>query len=1507
MEEFGPKEEELTVPEFGPTGVVVSQKSEAQRRADKVLYGTLFDVEPEMLERSVDTGADVELDLMAERRTEANKQGIVSNTIANREEQQDPAAVISALQEELSSIDSIKRFVQPSVVAMLSSPDPILRDYSTRRVKRILTAQAIIQDKVGSASEEGFWTNFDFVDYLLSSPQNFFTNQKAKEYSDRITELMYSSVSDEQFETELTNALTEMSDAGWFTEENRFYLNDFLTIFGDGSESNTAKVQDYFAALDTFGAAAGPVLTVATRPAQARAVATASVLTAGTLGRGALGVAQGLATDLASMVGFKTNDPLKVARILDEARIIDDPLRSTTNLANQQAPSIVTPTLMRPEYWSHTSSAAVRAFEEGSLSFREALKMTRQAGEAIDDAAFDALKLRLQQQAQAHAVSGNNKRYLDSDLVKDEMDNLYFQEFFGTTNGNVFIGNNGKRAAQNLADLVGGEVRQGANPNTFVVVKTSNLPVGVKDIDLNAIDVFTATRTDELGLPIGDIYLSSPLAQTTPVLNAVLKQGEAAREAWLVSVQNKLREVKALNTRTQQNEVFRVFDDLNSGSLSTRRSALTEAEFEVQFARLNGGRQPTDAQKAMYLRYQEALDTDAMFKADEFFKRQVADGVVVIDDLSVRVVPKNIDDLPANARIWDADANVFKSKADFPQGTRVYENYDGLNQNFPGDSRFMTGSNITTRRLYHSDVIARNAGGPRNYRKFDIGFFIKQDRTKKFADGSEVKVSPLTVMGVRTVEQAQDAANSLNTIIRAIRSRITYNYTDAFAYRNAVGSLANDQALNTLISQVSKWNPDVYDVNTLVRWADDFGVDLRKEFQFVRDGERLIDDDVTGGFAGMNYSRALDINALNPRARRDKVLMGYGGVDNRVLGAKSSIEKSLSRSVAINTERAYLTKAINGLLKTAHDKGVLENLRDLKGKTLKQKLMAAKIRDITEEGKKLALEQKRIMMQLDQKGLGDLQWEHMMRKVSDFLYSKKLRGADAVADYMSTNPLTALRGYVFDAKLGMFNPAQWYVQASQTFNVMAIGGWEGVRGAGLYGPIRFALANGNETVIRRVGELLEPISGINADQFLELVTMLKDSGRTTVGISLAEFGSEAAQASRIGGLVGEKVEAIRGAGRFFYNEGELVGRISAYATSYLELLKKYPTISPRSQEGIRFIMNRQDVLTQGMTGASRTPLDKLPFLQFMSYMFRVNEAMFSGTFGGKGRKVLTDAERYRLAVTHTALFGASAWTAAGFAMDWYRHNYGTDLDPAVYRAMRKGLVDTLITELTGVESSLSSRLSNSDGVFMLMKDSAEMNIFEFLGGPSIELGMQTSNVAWSALKNLAAAAAGAEVKNVLKDDVIRYARLFSSANQAYNAYTAFSLNQIMTRDNALLDKNVNDAEAIFTAFGVPIERIEEAWKYNTFAGYDKFFDQQTAKGIQRAYNSWAEAFDRGDFEEADSYMRVISMRYSTMTPAEKVRVDRLVYKPRGAIVDQIVLRAMQNESGFAPNYAEGNE
>jgi hypothetical protein len=1187
-------------------------------------------------------------------------------------------------------------------------------------------------------------------------------------------------------------------------------------------------------------------------------------------------------------VGAKTNNPDLVRGVLDEARLLDDP-QNPSLLHSQTSASVVTPDTLRPERWSHTSHIAASAYETQSKILSEMRTIAGRAGSAIDEGRLAILEGRLQADAKIAAHNSGELSYIDSHLYQDELDNLYFAEIRGADDGMSFTGPNGQIAAQNLADNIGGEVVEWQQPGHFVVVQTKNVPTALGDLSKEDLMLFSVTSPAELGDGLVPKWLGSPATQTTEANRAALLTAEGIQEQWSNVMAERVKEVARLSSRTERNEVDAMFEMLRDGRLANQRDAFTEAGFRNEFRTLHG-KPPTDAQVALYLRVQDAQDAESFFVADTFFKRQVNDGVQVLDN-QYRVVPMRGSDLPEGATVYDSTSGRTLSAKDIPDDHTIYKNYDPNQDIFGSNSMYVMGTGLKTRRLFHADILARNAGGPRLYRNGEINYWIKQDRTKTMADGSVQKVSPLTAMGVKTIDEANSAVKQINNIIDELGSALkSVRFTNA-----DVATLRGNSKMDNFIANNSAWNPSVYNVDTLLKWADESGVDLFSKFDRVRHGEKILDNDVAGGFGGMPFEMAMDARALNPMSRRNSILMGYGGKKNRVVSPMKAMETKTSELVANQSHRAYTARAINGFLKAALRNKVLENANELRGLTLRQKLAKAKIRDTPGAGAKLALEQKKIEFRLDRKGLWDSQWSNLMNSFSNYLYSTDIGKAgkyslsDAAADMASVNPLTAMRGYTFNAKLGMFNPSQLFVQASQVINILPVAGVSGLKGGALYGPVRFALHNNNPNVIKAIGARVGPVAGISADEFVDMVAMFKEHGRSMVGVSLAEFGTDAATAS---GALGETYRAVTKAGRVFFNEGELVARTTAWNAAYIEYLKKFPGKSPRSQQGVRWIMNRQDTLTQSMSGASRTSLDKFPFTQFLSYTFRINEAIFAGSFGGKS--VLTGAEKFRLAATHTVVFGASGWAVTGTAMDWYNYRYGIELDEGTYRAVRKGALDYLLSEMTGVDTSLSSRLGSGDNMFMMMKDMGENNIFETLGGPSLEVSTEALRVLIGGARNLAKGVTTGDFGD-LGESLGRFARTFSTGNQAYNAYMAYHVGQYLTKDNALLDNNLTDMESIFISLGVPLEDHEEAFKFGNFAKFEKLLLSSTVKSVQREWNLANAQLDRGEYTEAAETMKGIALLYHALPVHDRSVVEREVFKSGGTIVDNLTLRALQQE------------
>ena len=1464
------------------------KKSVYSTQYDDIYHSVLMGKPVAMVRPVIEAGALPALDASATTTADANRQQLVNDAI----DMQASIEQVESLTKELQAMDHISRFVSPATLALLTSPNRLEQEYAVQRVSRLISAQSIIQDKLASASAEGFLTNFDFVDFAISSPQNLFLLGKQREYADRATELMYDPrISDEEFDAEFNKILTEMADQGFFTDENRFYLNDFAELFAAGTESATAKWQTLWAAVDTLTS----VIPGAAVVARTGVAATQTVKTVAALkGTTSLNVIKGaintgaqtafsVATNPLRMVGYKTNNPNLVAEILRDSRLIDDPATSH-NVLNQLTPSVVTADTMRAERWAATSSGGAFLFEQESKLLAESKSIMRFIGSSFDEDRLKVLEGKLRFDAQAAADASGNRRFLDSHLFVDSQDNMVFAEVIGTNSGATF---RSRQAAQNLADNIGGEVLEYQRAGEFVVVQTKNVPSELYGNSVGELAMWAATNVDELGEGVVARFLRSPAGQTTEAGRAALLTSESVLERWSHIARKQISEVVRLNTKAEVREVDAMFEMLRDGKFADRRRAFTLNEFRNEFA-THFGKPPTDAQVALYARQQEALDVESFLMADEFFKRQVSDGVVVIQN-QYRVVPMKASEAPATARVYDTASGKMIQQSQLAPDQVIYKNYDPDQDIFGTRAAYVTGDDLVPRRLYHSDILARNAGGTRLYRNGEIKYWIKQNRVKTFADGSEAETAPLTIMGVKNIDEAKAAKLQINNIITDLRTRLGNKFTNA-----DVAALRGNASVDAVVLANSKWNTSIYNVDELVKWADKSGVDLAKDFDFVAHGEKLLDN-LAGGFSGMSYEKAMDMRALNPMSRRDSVLMGYGGTPNRVYKPMESMKKNTQEIIHNQAYRAYMARSINGLMKSAIRNNVVENLNDLKGLTLRQKLAKIEIRDTPGAGAKLRLERDKIRAHLDRRGLGDAQWKFAMEKLAGALYGKGYgKLSDFAADMASTNPLTALRGFAFDAKLGMFNPAQLYVQASQSINVMGVAGWTGVKGMGLYAPVRFALYNGDPAVVRWLADLVADKAGLTADQFVEMIDMFKASGRDMIGVSLAEFGSDAATASNV---LGDAVGTIRAKGRFFFNEGELVARIGAWNTAYMEYLARFPGKAANTQHGKRWIMNRQDTLTQSMSGQSRIGFDKFPFGQFMSYQFRINEAIFAGTksLGFKGKAVLTPVERARLAATHTILFGASGWGVAATAMDWYNYRYGTELDEGAYRAIRKGALDYLLSERSGVDTSLSSRLGSGDNLFQLMRDFSENNTLQMGFGPSGEVGWE----AFMAVVNGASAIGKGVTSGDFEDlpsSLLRFGRMFSTGNQAYNAYTAFKVGQYLSKNNALISDDLSDREALFLSLGVPLERVEETFKFGNMQKLEKLFMANTIKQVQKAYNQYNAELNRGDFEAATETARLIALMTHSMTPQEQFILEQEARRGNiHSIEDSTVIRMMETD------------
>lgn len=406
--------------------------------------------------------------------------------------------------------------------------------------------------------------------------------------------------------------------------------------------------------------------------------------------------------------------------------------------------------------------------------------------------------------------------------------------------------------------------------------------------------------------------------------------------------------------------------------------------------------------------------------------------------------------------------------------------------------------------------------------------------------------------------------------------------------------------------------------------------------------------------------------------------------------------------------------------------------------------------------------------------------------MANFLYGKNFTWGANFFDRRSTDPLTALRGWAFDAYLGMFSISQLFMQSMQVVNIVGIAGAKGYQGAALYGPMRFLLNNGNSAVTQRVAQLLRNVVGLDADQFEDMLDMFRRSGRGIVDNNVAEMSMAEDAASQLGRLgFNQRVRDVREAGRVFFKEGDLVARITAFNTAYLEAVEKFGRrTAANSNAFTRWVDHRQQVLTQGMTSASRQGYEQLPFMQFMTYQLRINEALFAGTFSNS-KTVLTLAEKRRLILTHAVMFGAMSNTITGVLSQYVEANTNIPASPEVVRLAQRGMLDFILSYLSGEDTAASSRYASSMGLYQIMDQIARENPLVVLGGPSVQFGWTAADgflgTVFAGIRGIYSGDA-----NPFRAELTDLARITASGNSLHNAYTAYTLGRYYTKRSGLV-------------------------------------------------------------------------------------------------------------------------
>lgn len=485
-------------------------------------------------------------------------------------------------------------------------------------------------------------------------------------------------------------------------------------------------------------------------------------------------------------------------------------------------------------------------------------------------------------------------------------------------------------------------------------------------------------------------------------------------------------------------------------------------------------------------------------------------------------------------------------------------------------------------------------------------------------------------------------------------------------------------------------------------------------------------------------------------------------------------------------------------------------------------------------------------------------WIESKGKWGEWLAAKSL-------DRMSSNPVTAAKGMVYDKDLGMFNPARLWVHTQTGIQAMAIDPIYGARSAGMLLPTTHLMLNRSENLLDYYATRLKMIHGMEPDQYKQMIRSLRNSG--WLNVSGEQVNLDNYMNALGGSALGKGVETFRETGRMFQNLSERFNRVTAYQMAYKKVLDSNPKMQLDSSEFLGRVNNQANQYTMNMLNSSAAFWQRGPLsvpTQFHGYQMHVLENVLPKSFGGSPS--FSGAQKLRLAMFQTLMYGASgAGTVelSEWAADQYQKATGSPMTQDLYRTFSKGIFDSALHATSGgrLDTDASSKLALGSDLGNIYDDltGGNMNsVLSTMSGASGEaaggiigtLGQIVDYMRAEQVTNL-----NPEQFKLMAGDLASNVSSLNHIQKSYWVLKAGSLQDPKTGEKIADEPTIS---AIATTLGIPLREETERWQ---LIKDNKNFEQDAQAYGKMLANVRRQAFtamSEGDIQKADNYNKIAS-------------------------------------------------
>jgi hypothetical protein len=461
----------------------------------------------------------------------------------------------------------------------------------------------------------------------------------------------------------------------------------------------------------------------------------------------------------------------------------------------------------------------------------------------------------------------------------------------------------------------------------------------------------------------------------------------------------------------------------------------------------------------------------------------------------------------------------------------------------------------------------------------------------------------------------------------------------------------------------------------------------------------------------------------------------------------------------------------------------------------------------------------------------------------------------------TTNPVSAIRSFAFNAKLGIFSIPQFFVQAQTFTNIIALSPRAGM--AGTYATMlhTWSRVNSNPEVLKALDEYASKLNMFGSKwklgEWAEARQELAKTGFEHVG---GEY--QLADDQMTHKFIKNQWNNFLDAGQVFFKEGEKATRLGAYYTAFREFRDVNPTKVLTDVDRAE-ILNKADLLTNNMSRASASSLNhsllSLP-TQFLSYQVRMAE-LFFGKRIGETTLERTKA-RAMLVGMYSAMYGVpSAIGITGYpfgdSIREYAINKGYVIgDNQILDMAMNGIPAWQMSMITGKTYNVGDRYGSQGFTQFkesLRSDKTAWSVFGGAGASSIINTIASLDPFWQAAKYMVS---DDEEGNAFKVTPMHFVNLFSevaAADSAKRAFYAIHTGRWLSKNENYIE-DVKPGDVIFrTITGLKSQDQDDIFSLKNIKDTEERVQKDAERDIVKDYHRAVQATADKDYDTAATY------------------------------------------------------